>query len=204
MNRVQQNSKSLVLVQGVARCLLDLTGLPASSCGLLKMSTNMGWYFWNITIDTAKLRSILSILVRNSWGMWAISAQKRLFVKNSIRGRLQSFSSRVRETQFPSTFVPDLPTVGVVTFRQATKSAHPIHCNWSPWKSKFHFCYFYYLFNFWFTICLLFGFTLILFIKFSLIFWFAVWGFKRIIWKFFWSINHKKEKRSKCNFVDKI
>jgi len=134
INSVQQNSKTLVGVQGTALCLLDLCGFEVSSRGSLKISANIGWYFLKITIDTEKLASSFSILARKSWGIFAISAHDLLFVKNCINGRLHSCRSLVNDTQLPSTLVPGLPTVGIENFLQATYTAHPIQCNWSPCK----------------------------------------------------------------------
>lgn len=134
MNSVQQNSKTLLGVQGIALCLLDLGGLEVSSRGSLNISENIGWYFLNITIDTEKLASSFSILARKSCGIFAISAHDLLFVKNCISGRLHSCKRRVSDTQLPSTLVPGLPTVGTENFLQATYTAHPIQCNWSPCK----------------------------------------------------------------------
>ena len=45
----------------------------------------MGSNFLKVTIDTAKLRSSLSILSRNSCGKLAMSAHFFIFLKNSIR-----------------------------------------------------------------------------------------------------------------------
>lgn len=42
INNVQQNSKTLAGVQGIALCLLDLGGLETSSLGSLNMSVNIG------------------------------------------------------------------------------------------------------------------------------------------------------------------
>lgn len=134
INSVQQNSKTLLGVQGTALCLLDLGGLEVSSRGSLNISANIGWYFLNMTIETEKLASSLSILARKSCGIFAISAHDLLFVKNCISGRLHSCKRRVSDTQLPSTLVPGLPTVGIENFLQATYTAQPTQCNWSPCK----------------------------------------------------------------------
>lgn len=139
INSVQQNSKTLLGVQGIALCLLDLGGLEISSLGSLNISVNIGWYFLNITIDTEKFFSSFSILARKSCGILAISAHDLLFIKNCINGRLHNCKRRVSDTQLPSTLAPVLPTVGVEDFLQATYNAHPIQCNWSPCKKRMFF-----------------------------------------------------------------
>lgn len=55
-----------------------------------------------------------------------MSAQDLLFVKNCINGRLHNCRRRVKDTQFPSTLLPVLPTIGVEDFLHATYKAHPI------------------------------------------------------------------------------
>ena len=78
------NSK-IIQLQGTNLCFLDRGWRSWSSTGLRNISTNIGWYFLNTTIDTVKLRSTLSILTRNSAGMFAMSAHFLLLLKNWIR-----------------------------------------------------------------------------------------------------------------------
>ena len=78
------NSK-IIQLQGTNLCFLDRGWRSWSSTGLRNMSTKIGWYFLNTTIDTVKLRSTLSILTRNSGGMFAMSAHFLLLLKNWIR-----------------------------------------------------------------------------------------------------------------------
>lgn len=148
--RVQQNSKTLEGVHGVALYLRVLCGLEASSAGFLNMSEKIGWYLSNMSHETAKFLCSFSIFILKSCGILAMSAQAMLFVMNSIKERLQRLNRRVSETQLPCTLVPDLPTVGVVDFLQATYSAHPIQWIWSPWNKRLvlAFWVFIYLFIF--------------------------------------------------------
>ena len=134
MKSDQQNSKSLDGVHGIALCRRDLCGFAFSSGALLNMSLNIGWYFLNISVETIKLSSSFRIFKRNSCGMFAMSAQSFDVLKKFANERLQRRKRRVKETQLPSKLEPGRPTVGVVEFRHATKRAHPIQCNCSPWK----------------------------------------------------------------------
>lgn len=90
--RLQQNSNTLDGVHGRFLCLLDLAGRKPS-VGFLNISLNIGKYFLNIFIETAKFRSSFSILARKSCGILAMSAHALLFVKNSIKGKLHSRKS---------------------------------------------------------------------------------------------------------------
>ena len=85
------NSK-IIRLQCTNLCFLDRGWRSWSSTGLRNISTKIGWYFLNTTIDTVKLRSTLSILTRNSGGMFAISAHFLLLLKNWIRLKHNSFS----------------------------------------------------------------------------------------------------------------
>jgi hypothetical protein len=75
----------IIRLAGTNLCFLDRGWRSCSSTGLRNISTKIGWYFLNTTIDTVKLRSTLSILTRNSGGMFAMSAHFLLLLKNWIR-----------------------------------------------------------------------------------------------------------------------
>jgi len=85
------NSK-IIELRGTNLCFLDRGWRSWSSTGLRNISTKIGWYFLNTTIDTVKLRSTLSILTRNSGGMFAMSAHFLLLLKNWIRLKHNSCS----------------------------------------------------------------------------------------------------------------
>ncbi len=91
------------------RSYREVFTLGGSKLGSLKRSTKMGWYFLNITLETAKFRSSLSILsTRVRWRLF-MSAHLRALSKNCMRESWQERSRRVRLTPLPSIIC--LPTV---------------------------------------------------------------------------------------------
>jgi hypothetical protein len=91
------------------RSYREVFTLGGSKLGSLKRSTKMGWYFLNITLETAKFRSSLSILsTRVRWRLF-MSAHLRALSKNCMRESWQERRRRVRLTPLPSIIC--LPTV---------------------------------------------------------------------------------------------
>lgn len=82
--RVQQKFKSSVELHGGLLCLRDLTGLGRSLEGFLNKSKNMGLYFLNMLLETAKFLSKRSTLRQNPSSKWDIASHDFIFLINSV------------------------------------------------------------------------------------------------------------------------